>query len=93
MQSAQLMFHLQSRIAPSIRGLASFVFASPKCVGCYRNADGPRRLAAQYGCLVALFDQLPAFIEQLLAAFAPFGVAPGASCGTSALCSRRRGWS
>ena len=93
MQSAQLLFHQGFCIAPSIRDLASFVFGSPKCVEWHQNVDHSRCVSAQYGRLIALINQLSAFFDQLFAVFAPFGVAPGASCGTSALWSRRRGWS
>jgi hypothetical protein len=93
MQSAQLMFHKRPRIALSIRDLGDFVFALPKCVDCYRNADRPWALAAQYGLLIALINQFSTLFEQSLAAFAPFAVARDASCGTSSLRSRWWGWS
>jgi hypothetical protein len=85
MPIAQQLPSLLVRIALSIRARLSFVFALINCVDRYRISDVSGPLAGQNVCLIALFDQLSALIEQ---AFAPL-VAWG---GPSARSSRRRGW-
>jgi hypothetical protein len=79
MQSALLLLHKRFRIAPSIRGWVTCVFALSKCVDCYQNVALSWRLAAQNCGLIALIEQFSALFEQGCAGFVALFAAPASA--------------